>query len=128
MIARPIITTSWDDGHPFDLRIGELLNKYGLRGTFYVPRNCEYGVMTEPQIQELSQGFEIGGHTMNHVVLNSAPDGEAREEIADCKTWIEQTTGQACMMFCPPSGKFSPHHLGFVRESGFTGFRTVELL
>ena len=26
------ITTSWDDGHPLDLRVAGLLAKYGLRG------------------------------------------------------------------------------------------------
>jgi hypothetical protein len=28
------ITTSWDDGHPLDLRVAELLAKYGLKDTF----------------------------------------------------------------------------------------------
>jgi hypothetical protein len=31
------ITTSWDDGHPSDLRLADLLHKHSLRGTFYVP-------------------------------------------------------------------------------------------
>ena len=35
------ITTSWDDGHPLDLRVAELLAKYGLQGTFYVPMTAE---------------------------------------------------------------------------------------
>ena len=27
------LTTSWDDGHPHDFRVAELLTKYGLAGT-----------------------------------------------------------------------------------------------
>ena len=33
------ITTSWDDGHTLDLRLADLLDKYDLRGTFYVARD-----------------------------------------------------------------------------------------
>ena len=32
------ITTSWDDGHPLDFRVAELLAKYGLPGTFDAAR------------------------------------------------------------------------------------------
>ena len=40
-----IITTSWDDGHPLDFKLAELLNKYNLKGTFYIPRsNAEHRV------------------------------------------------------------------------------------
>lgn len=35
-----IITTSWDDGHPLDLKIAELLDKYGINGTFYSIKKC----------------------------------------------------------------------------------------
>ena len=33
----PMITTSWDDGHPLDIRLAELLATYGLRGHFMCP-------------------------------------------------------------------------------------------
>jgi hypothetical protein len=29
-----VMTTSWDDGHPLDLQIAQLLSKSGLAGTF----------------------------------------------------------------------------------------------
>jgi len=31
------VTTSWDDGSVIDLRLGALLTKYGMEGTFYIP-------------------------------------------------------------------------------------------
>lgn len=40
------ITTSWDDGHPLDLRVAELLSEYHLQGTFYVPIAAEAGTIT----------------------------------------------------------------------------------
>jgi len=59
-----LITTSWDDGHPKDFKIAELLDKYNLQATFYIPKeNAEHEVMKEERILELSKKYEIGGHT-----------------------------------------------------------------
>jgi hypothetical protein len=122
------ITTSWDDGHPLDFRVAELLATYSLRGTFYVPRTAETGVMTPAQIRELSSGFEVVAHTINHTELTLVDENRARQEIDGSKGWLEDLTGRACSMFCPPRGKFAPQHLNLVQEAGFTGVRTVELL
>jgi peptidoglycan-N-acetylglucosamine deacetylase len=122
------LTTSWDDGHPLDLRVAELLAKYGLPGTFYVPMTSEHGTMTVAQIRELGAAFEIGAHTLHHVDLTGAPDQQARREIVDSKSWIEDSTGVPCPMFCPPKGRYSGRHLDLIRQAGYRGVRTVELL
>ena len=122
------ITTSWDDGHVLDFRIADLLNKHGLHGTFYIPRNASTGVMSESKARELSATFEIGAHTMEHVFLDTVDNAIAQREILNSKSWVEQVTGKACPMFCPPGGKFSSVHVKQVRASGFLGLRSVELL
>ena len=121
------ITTSWDDGHPSDLRVAELLIKHGLRGTFYVPMTAETGTMSAQQIRELSAAFEIGGHTIHHVALTQLTREQAWREIAGSKSWLEDTIGRSCRMFCPPRGAFSQLHLEMIRRAGFIGLRTVEL-
>jgi peptidoglycan-N-acetylglucosamine deacetylase len=123
------ITTSWDDGHPLDLRLAEMLARHALRATFYIPRHCPpRATLSLEQLRELSQSFEIGAHTLDHVFLTDAPDDLARREIIDSKKWVEDVTGKPCRVFCPPAGKFSPRHVEWVREAGYAGFRTVELL
>ena len=122
------ITTSWDDGHPLDLRVAELLARYGLQGTFYVPRTADTSTMTATQLRDLGSAFEIGAHTVHHVDLTAATDQQVREELVEAKAWIEATTGASCPMFCPPKGRFSRRHLPLVREAGYLGVRTVELL
>ena len=122
------ITTSWDDGHPSDFRVAELLAKYGLRGTFYVPQSAETPTISAEQVRELSANFEVGGHTIHHAVLTETPDDLARREIAESKSWLEEVTGRPVTMFCPPKGKFRRRHLDMIREAGFAGVRTVELL
>jgi hypothetical protein len=128
MTAAACITTSWDDGHPLDFRVAALLTKYGLRGTFYVPMSAETGTMTAAQVRELSGTFEIGAHTLHHVDLTGATEQEARQEIVDSKAWLEDNTSLPCSMFCPPKGKYSFRHLALIRQAGFTGVRSVEML
>lgn len=128
MKAATYITTSWDDGHPLDGRVAELLARYELRGTFYVPRFAENGTMTAAQLRELSSAFEIGAHTLHHLVLTGATEQQARSEIVDSRSWVEECTGQPCPMFCPPKGKYSSRHLEMIRQAGYAGVRGVELL
>lgn len=122
------LTTSWDDGHPLDLRLAALLREHSIPATFYIPRSAPSGTMNPSQIRELAESFEIGGHTLDHVFLTQIPHAEADRQITDCKSWVEQTTGKPCTMFCPPAGRFTPHHLQTARDRGFSGIRTVELL
>ena len=63
-----VVTTSWDDGHPLDLRVAELLCSYGVKGTFYVPiAYTKVPRMSREEIRELRRmGMEIGSHTRTH--------------------------------------------------------------
>ena len=125
-MPQAFITTSWDDGHPADLRIAEMLARHGLTGTFYVPRSIETGVMPLSDIRRLSQDHEIGAHTLHHVFLADADDATSRQEISGSKKWVEDVTGSACPMFCPPAGRFQARHVPMFRDAGYAGIRTVE--
>lgn len=119
------VTISVDDGHPADLRTAELLTKYGLKATFYVPaQNPERAVLGADGLRRIAQAFELGGHTMRHVVLSSLPKEEARKEITDCKRWLEDLTASRIASFCYPRGKFDRGVVELVREAGFAGART----
>src|ERR1700756_5209192 len=98
-----IFTTSWDDGHPLDFRIAELLTKYSLAGTFYVPPKNQYcEVMSAAEIRQLSGVFEIGGHTLHHLPVDGLPDSVAREEIVAGKRLLEAIIGKCCRIFSFP--------------------------
>jgi peptidoglycan-N-acetylglucosamine deacetylase len=120
------ITSSWDDGHPLDLQVAELLAKHDVRGTFYVPKRSERATMSGQQIRELGSAFELGAHTLNHVVLTRASDEFAQSEIDGGKRWLEDQSGNPCVMFCPPTGKYARRHLEMIRRSGYIGLRSVE--
>src|SRR5690349_13720364 len=86
------VTISIDDGHPSDLRTVELLSKYGLQATFYIPgSNDEREVMSSAQIREVDQQFEVGSHTLHHVRLHKLAQQECLREIVDGRKFSEDT-------------------------------------
>jgi peptidoglycan/xylan/chitin deacetylase (PgdA/CDA1 family) len=126
--AQLYITTSWDDGHPFDLRVAELLDKYGLPATFYLPSVSKNPLLAHSQIREIHKKYEIGTHTITHCDLSRVDDGVARKEIAGCKEQLEQIIGAPCTAFCFPYGHFRRKHIKYVLEAGYRTARTAELM
>jgi peptidoglycan-N-acetylglucosamine deacetylase len=123
-----IVTTSWDDGHPLDMRLADLLAKHELPGTFYLPYKNSRPTLSSSQIRHLATRFETGAHTMHHHVLPEISRQQARDEVFQSKAWLEDLTGRVCSVFCFPKGRFRSAHVRMVGEAGFKGARTVELL
>jgi len=123
------ITTSWDDGHPCDRRLADLLGKYNLKGTFYIPQqNPGHRVMNETEIAELGHSFEIGGHTLGHRNLRRLSASEAHAEINGSFQWLRSLLQKDPVSFCPPYGAYSKRSLAEIYAAGFRVVRTVELL
>ena len=122
------VTTSWDDGHPLDLRLAAMLASHGIPGTFYVPRQCDRRVMCPAQTRELAGAFEIGAHTLTHPRLTDLRQPDAEDEIRGSKDYIQETTGRRCSVFAPPGGYFTAGHIDAAARAGFAGFRTTELM
>jgi len=128
MSNQAYLTISVDDGHPTDLQSAELLQRVGLKATFYIPaRNPERELMSLQGIQEVAKHFEVGSHTFNHRPLRNLSDEEARTEINDGKKWLEDLTGGKVAAFCYPRGKFHSGSVKLVGEAGFVGARTCML-
>jgi peptidoglycan/xylan/chitin deacetylase (PgdA/CDA1 family) len=131
-VERPdvFVSTSWDDGHVLDHRLADVLDRYGIPATFYVaPRNVESKTelrLDDHGVRALAERFEIGGHTLHHYPLPTLPDDEARQEILDGKTALEQVIGKPLTSFCYPRGEYGPQHVTMVAEAGFQVARTVD--
>lgn len=126
-----IVTTSWDDGHPCDLRLAEALAESGLPGTFYVPKIGEGGKPVLPATalrSFLNQGFEIGAHTVTHPILTELDVAGLSREICGSKQLMEDQLGQEVRMFCYPRGRYDARVLGIVQQAGFFGARTTRML
>lgn len=126
--GRTVITTSWDDGHPLDVKLCSMLKRYSIQGTIYTPiTNWENEVMSVEQLKEISKDFEIGGHTFNHTILTTVSEERISSELAESKTWLEEITGKEVISFCYPRGQYNSLIIDKVRNAGFKGSRTAEL-
>src|ERR1700674_2726071 len=100
MTAPRIVTTSWDDGDPCDLKVAELLRARGLPGAFYFAFRGHHGGRTlEPsQLRSLaSEGFEVGGHSMSHSVLPQLSSKEIAREVGIANNGLEDTLGEGVL-------------------------------
>jgi peptidoglycan/xylan/chitin deacetylase (PgdA/CDA1 family) len=131
MLPPRIVTTSWDDGDPLDLKVAELLRARGLPGTFYFPFIGHQGRCTlEPaHLRSLaSEGFEVGGHGMSHSVLPPLRSKEIAREVGICKNRLEGILGTQVRMFCYPKGRFNAAVARHVKNAGYEGARTTRML
>jgi peptidoglycan/xylan/chitin deacetylase (PgdA/CDA1 family) len=126
-----IVTTSWDDGDPRDLRIAELVRSRGLTGTFYIPIA---GYLNQPTLTHVDlralcrEGLEIGAHSVSHMSLTQLSDQHLACEVKVCKEKLEQITGQEVAMFCYPNGRYSQRVIMEVSRAGYKGARTTRML
>jgi peptidoglycan-N-acetylglucosamine deacetylase len=128
-MKRAVLTTSWDDAHRHDVRLARMLEEHGLKATFYVaPENQEFAkrdLLSSAQIRDLSQGFEIGAHSMTHRRLPTISEQEAAREIIESKAVLEQVIGKEIKVFCYPGGAYTKLHVQLVKDAGYQYARTV---
>ncbi|MFA4982105.1 MAG: polysaccharide deacetylase family protein [Candidatus Omnitrophota bacterium] len=124
---RILFTSSWDDGSRFDLKLADLLARYGVKATFYISiANKESkDILSPEEIRHLDNTFEIGAHTYSHNVLTRIPLDKARQDIEKGKRLLEDLLGKRVGSFCFPRGKFNEALLKAVLESGFDFARTT---
>jgi Polysaccharide deacetylase len=116
------VTTSWDDGHSADLRIAELLLRFGLKGTFYVafndPKPQEIG---DGEIRALHRmGMEIGSHTLTHRLLTGRTLAEVKFELSESKKRLEDILGAAVVALSYPQGAYTAAARRALAETGYT--------
>jgi peptidoglycan/xylan/chitin deacetylase (PgdA/CDA1 family) len=131
-IAEPqtvVVTTSWDDGHVLDTRLAEMLVARALAATFYIaPDNAELAPadrLDDAAVRDLSQMFEIGGHTVSHRRLPDMSTSQAADEIRVGKDRLEQVTARRVDSFAYPGGSFRDEHADLVEQAGFRCARTT---
>ncbi len=123
-------TLSVDDGHPLDLRLAALLDRHGIRATFYLPLANDEGppVLDAAGMRELAQQFDIGSHTRSHRFLTTLSTADAWQQISEGKQLLEQRIGRQVSGFCYPGGRYRRIHLRQVRAAGFAYARTTQNL
>jgi peptidoglycan/xylan/chitin deacetylase (PgdA/CDA1 family) len=122
-----IVTTSFDDGHPLDVKVAEKLAERGLKGTFYVACNHPKGpeIATADLRRLRALGMEVGSHTYTHRMLTARPRHEVVDELVQSKRAIEDLIGEPVTSLSYPEGLFTRTIRSTVAECGYRLARTT---
>jgi len=99
-------------------RLLELLRRYGLRQTFFVPGWC---IERYPKAVEaiLADGHELGHHGYMHEKLNQLGRDDEQAVLRRALESIVKASGRRPRGFRAPSYSFSKHTLGLLLDEGF---------
>lgn len=123
---------TYDDGVTQDIRFVELMNKYGLKGTF----NLNYGLMengfqwthkngmivkrlTLQQAVELYGDHEIASHSYTHPFMDNMSEDEIMDEMMKDKMKLEELFGREVLGFAVPFDYYSDLIADCARRCGF---------
>jgi len=120
--VRPIAIT-FDDGWAEQYSVAfPLLQKYGMKATFYVPSSYTIGgrVVTWEQLEALRDaGMEIGSHTRKHVNLIAVSAEDASYEVFGSKSALEAKLDITVESIAYPYGLYNGGTIALVQKAGY---------
>ena len=123
------IEVSLDDGNKLDLRVADILDKYGQKATFYIVVDWvgKPGFLSWEDIKNLDKrGFEIGSHTISHPSdLKVLYDEDLHYQIQNSKDMIETVLGHEISKFCYPRGRQNERVRQVVANAGYLEARVT---
>lgn len=122
MPQRPVVVT-FDDGYEDNFSAAlPLLEKYGMRATFFITT----GKMGQPEYLTWSQaramqkrGMEIGSHTVNHYTLNEINLKEFERELLSSRLMLQSNIPMPAVFFANPFGETAPAVVELLRKTGY---------
>lgn len=133
------LTLSYDDGVEQDIKLVEILNKYGIKGTF----NLNSGLyskegtvfkkgeihrrMTEKQATKtfMNSGHEVAVHSLTHPLLDQLPDNLIVHEIIKDRENLERQFGTIVRGMAYPYGTMNERVISALKLCGIVYARTV---
>lgn len=112
------VTFSYDDGVTQDVQMIQLMNKYGLKGTFNLNsellgsgnfltgedyRICHYKIHPE-DVRSVYEGHEVAVHTLTHVNLTTVDDAEVIRQVEQDRRNLSQLVGYEVVGMAYPCG------------------------
>lgn len=122
-------TMSYDDGRIYDLRLIEIFNKYGIKGTFNLNSNNigKEDYVTAADVAAAYEGHEIASHGLTHHYFERIPAEELVYEIMEDRRRLETMCGYPVCGVAYPYGTWSPEVTGALRAMGIKYARTIKL-
>lgn len=133
------LTLSYDDGVQQDAKLIEILDQYGLKGTFNLNSGlfAEEGVrypagqihrrMTEKEALALYQnsGHEVAVHALTHPWLEKLPAAAVLQEVLEDRRRLESIFGGVVRGMAYPFGTYNDTVVEVLKTAGIAYSRTV---
>ncbi len=112
------VTFSYDDGVTQDIRLIELLNKYGLKSTFnlnsellgrpgilpYGSQKISHYKVHPNDVKHIYEGHEVAVHTLTHLNLTTLSDEEVARQVEQDRLNLSELTGYEVVGMAYPCG------------------------
>ena len=136
---RMALTLSYDDGTIHDRKLVQMMNRYGIRGTFNLnsglfsqkEQKVKNGIETDrskidaEEVKDLFRGHEIASHTVNHPSLTAIPSNMGAAEVIKDRKNLEELTGELVRGFAYPYGTYNEAVEEILSVCGIEYARTV---
>jgi len=130
---------SYDDGVLQDVRFVNLLNQYGLKGTFNLnsglmenefewihETGCIVKRLSKENVLSLYDGHEVASHTLTHPFMQEKTENEIMKELELDKKNLEKLFGRQIKGFAVPFDYYSDLIESCVKKCGFEYARISE--
>lgn len=133
-----VVTLSYDDGVVQDIRLIEIMNKHGLKGTFninsglYLPEPSQrekfYGRLKLSEAKELyiNSGHEVAVHGFTHLFLERVRTEEIFYEILEDRKSLEKEYAVIVRGMAYPFGTYDGEVVDCLKKCGIVYARTTK--
>lgn len=130
---------TYDDGVLQDERFVELLNRYGIKGTFNLnsqlmqeefswihPNGTQVKRLSPERAKHLYDGHEIASHTLTHPYMHELSDEELYRQLKIDKDDLERLFGREVKGFAVPFDYYDDRIADHAKACGFSYARQSE--
>ena len=121
------VTFSYDDGVVEDIRLIEILNKYGLKGSFHINsgRTESDRKVKLADMAKVYAGHEISCHTLTHPFIANCHGEEIIRQTIEDRRNLEAAAGYIVRGMSYPYGSVNDKVVDIIRSCGIVYSRTT---
>lgn len=131
------LTLSYDDGSIYDIRLAEILNKYGIKATFniqssdFYPEDGEIDGQWKMKVSEVKALFEDGIHELaihgyTHPFFGLLRSEKVITEVLDDRRKLENELGMIVRGMAYAFGSYNDEVVDCLKKCGVCYSRTVD--
>ena len=126
--ADKAVTLSYDDGTIEDIRLIEIMQKYGLKGTFNLCADLSLAASGKraPIDVYLGSGMEVAMHGKAHLWVKACTGADIIKEFYQDKLALEAATGEIMRGGAYAYGCYNDEAVATLKTLGLSYFRGIE--